>query len=387
MKKTLSIILSLILVICASVTTAFAALPSNIAIKLTFKGLTDMETHTTSGTLSITYPKSLPGTLHVGSTTYKTGQTYTTDGFPDIPDYDEKNFNPSVYYESSSDIFALNLKSGVAAKGVAIHADRACTYALVPIISSKNYRIDVSESEVKYTGKAVRPSKISVVNTKTNTPLIENTDYTVKVSNNTNAGNATITINGAGQYIGTLSKTFKITPKDINDTNMEWYQAGVVYMYDGKPHSLPCGVKNTVTGQTLKSGVDVKYTSTNNVNAGTDTTTVTGMGNYKGTKTFNFKISKAGNQITGGNATATYHKKLKSNKTFTLKGKAKFGKITYKKVSGNKNITVSSAGKVTAKKGLKPGTYNVKVKMTVAGTSNYNGANANSTVKIVVKKK
>ena len=85
-----------------------------------------------------------------------------------------------------------------------------------------------------------------------------------------------------------------------------------------------------------QKNVDFTCTDENNVNVGTAKTTVTGTGNYRGTKTFTYTIGKAGNGITGGNAKVTYRKKLKKNKTFMLKGKAQFGKVTYKKTSGNK---------------------------------------------------
>lgn len=63
------------------------------------------------------------------------------------------------------------------------------------------------------TGSAIKPD-ISVVFTdpdskKTKT-LRENTDYTVKLSNNTKPGEASITVSGKGNYEGTLDRTFTI---------------------------------------------------------------------------------------------------------------------------------------------------------------------------------
>ena len=68
---------------------------------------------------------------------------------------------------------------------------------------------------------------------------------------------------------------------------------------------------------------------------------------------------------------------------FTRKGQ---GKVTYAKSSGNKKITINKkTGKVTVKKGLKKGTYKVKVKITAAGTSTYKKATKTTTFKIKVK--
>lgn len=78
-------------------------------------------------------------------------------------------------------------------------------------------------------------------------------------------------------------------------------------------------------------------------------------------------------------------KKLKKNVTFTVKTKATSGaKTTYKKVTKGK-ISVSKAGKVTLKKGLKKGKYNIKVKVSCAETATANSASKTITLKITVK--
>ena len=67
---------------------------------------------------------------------------------------------------------------------------------------------------------------------------------------------------------------------------------------------------------------------------------------------------------------------------FTKKGQ---GTLTYKKVKGNKKITINKkTGKVTIKKGLKKGTYKVKVKIKANGNANYN-ASAFKTVTFKIK--
>jgi hypothetical protein len=105
-------------------------------------------------------------------------------------------------------------------------------------------------------------------------------------------------------------------------------------------------------------------------------------------------INKIAQKVTSVSPTKkTYKANKKTNKLakkqkFTLKatteGDAK-AKVTFKKSSGNKNITVSSKGKVTVKKGLKKGKYTVKVIVTKAETAHY--AKATKTVKVTVKVK
>ncbi len=66
-----------------------------------------------------------------------------------------------------------------------------------------------------YNGTAQTPTVTVVKNGKT---LTEGTDYTVTCTNNTNAGTASITVTGMGDYEGTNSKTFTIRRKALTVT-------------------------------------------------------------------------------------------------------------------------------------------------------------------------
>ena len=76
---------------------------------------------------------------------------------------------------------------------------------------------------------------------------------------------------------------------------------------------------------------------------------------------------------------------IQAKKAFTVKN-AK-GKVTFKKVSGSKKITVAKNGKITIKKGaIKKGkTVTIKVKVTAAGNSSYKSATKTVTLKIKAK--
>ncbi len=67
--------------------------------------------------------------------------------------------------------------------------------------------ISLSETSYTYTGSAKKPS-VTVKYDGAN--LKKGTDYTVSYSNNTNAGTASVTITGKGDYKGTVTKTFTI---------------------------------------------------------------------------------------------------------------------------------------------------------------------------------
>ncbi len=89
----------------------------------------------------------------------------------------------------------------------------------------------------------------------------------------------------------------------------------------------------------------------------------------------------------GKTAAVKYSKKknrtIKRSKAITVKN-AK-GAVTYKKSKGNKKIKVAKNGKITVAKGLKKGTYKVKIKVKAAGEGLYKPATKTVTVKVVVK--
>lgn len=61
------------------------------------------------------------------------------------------------------------------------------------------------------------------------------------------------------------------------------------------------------------------------------------------------------------------------------------GKLTFEKISGNKKITIDNSGNITVGKGLKKGTYKVKVKITAKADRNFKKAEFTKTIKIRVK--
>ena len=166
--------------------------------------------------------------------------------------------------------------------------------------------IEGYNEQYSYTGNAIRPA----IRVKfENNYLIENTDYTINYQNNINVGLATITINGKGNFTGTINKTFRINK--VNNT------ASI----SGKNKNIK----------------------------------------YKNVKKKKQKVS----------AITVYNPQ---------------GQITYYKKSGNKNFSINqSSGKITVKKNTKKGTYKIKVKVDVAGNTNYNAVTKTVTIKIKIK--
>ena len=88
-------------------------------------------------------------------------------------------------------------------------------------------------SDKTYSGTAFEPT-VTVMDG--NTTLNLGTDYTVAYSNNINAGTATVTVTGIGDYSGTASKTFNIQKANITMTTVPSAISGLVY--SGEPQTL-----------------------------------------------------------------------------------------------------------------------------------------------------
>lgn len=150
-----------------------------------------------------------------------------------------------------------------------------------------------------YTGSVIKPVPAVKVGGRT---LKNGTDFTVSYKNNTEPGTATLSVTGKGNYSGSVSKTFKITARAINDVEVT--------------------VPDTVfTGVQVRPDVVVSYGNyqfinnsdytlsfKDNINIGTASVVVTGKNHLSGSRTVTFPIEKAdisNTEIAVKNATFT----------------------------------------------------------------------------------
>ena len=143
--------------------------------------------------------------------------------------------------------------------------------------------------EYFYTNSPIIP-EVSV--TWNGTQLTENTDYTVNCTDNTNAGKATVTVSGKGNYTGTKTGSFTIAPAQLNDATVK---VNGTYTYTGQAQTPASNdVVVTLGGKTVPSN---QYTisASDNMNAGQATATVTAKagGNYTGSASGKFTIALA----------------------------------------------------------------------------------------------
>ena len=402
--------------------------------------------------------------------------------------------------------YANNVNVGTATMTIAGKGNFKGTATLeFNIVKKDDPIVDISSSSVRinslgsytYTGKPIEVVPSIVYN---GTYLTRGVDFDASWENNVNPGEATVHITGMGDFSGTTTTTFTITPssgpvksantltaKAAKTTQTLTYSAAKAQTITTAKAYVVSNAKGAVSykKKSGNTGITVAANGTITVKKGlafgsypiTVTVTAAGNDNYLASSknvSFTVAIAKAASTIklaaqsktyngkaqaytgkvtrTGSNGKVTYKyysdakctkavsaAKVKTARVYYVKATvaannnykaatsaaAKFtitkaanpikvkalkpkvaysktkqrtlaakayctvtkaqGKVTYKKASGNKNITVATNGKITVKKGLKKGAYTLKITVKAAGNTNYKAKNTKITVKLTVK--
>ena len=274
----------------------------------------------------------------------------------------------------------------------------------------KKTGIEVTKpADSKYDGD-VHENRPVVKDTKTGATLVEGTDYTLSYKGDTtNAGTVKVTITGVGNYTGTVTRTYEITPKAYtvttesakkvydgtaltaggkiegivsgetveftttgsrtdegtskNTYSLKWNgsaiqtnyklakesigdltvtpksiipdepdtpddkKTGITVSnpkdskYDGQEHREVLTVKDTKTGKDLIANKDYTVVYSDDlVNAGTVTIKVSGLGNYSGSFTKTYKITKRSVTLTSATVSKTYDGQALTNTSITVSG-------------------------------------------------------------------
>ena len=178
--------------------------------------------------------------------------------------------------------------------------------------------VTLEKSSYTYDGSAKTPSVTVSLNGKT---LLLNTDYSVSYDKNTEVGTADAIISGMGNYTGNTTATFTITKADISKATVTLEKTS--FTYDGKAKTPAVTVN--LNGKTLVLNTDYSVSYNNNIEVGTADAIISGMGNYTGSATAHFTITKAAEVVKTdiSNAAVTLEKT-----SFTYDGKAKTPSVT-----------------------------------------------------------
>ena len=266
---------------------------------------TDAGTHTATATLidteayvwsdGTTDPKSIvfviePAPLD-GAEVSLAATTFTYSGSAQKPSVSAVTLPDGTVVPSDGYVvtYTNNVKAGTATCTVSGSGNYSgsvkTTFTISPRSLAKASIAAISAKQ--YSGKAIKPAPVV---TWGGVRLKANTDYTVSYKSNTNAGTATVTVAGKGNYAGSAKKTFSIKPRDFSKAKVAKIAAKI---YTGKAIKPAPVVK---WGKTkLKKGVDYTVTYKGNKKAGTATVIVKGKGNYSTKQRLaKFKIAKRG---------------------------------------------------------------------------------------------
>ena len=313
---------------------------------------------------------------------------------------------------SSNNTYSLTWDGSAKEKNYTHGTDSIGLLTVTPksIIPSDTNGIEVTKpADSKYDGK-VHENKPTVKDNKTDKTLVEGTDYTLSYNGDTtNVGTVTVTITGIGNYTGTVTRAYEITPKAYtvttesakkvydgtaltaggkiegivsgetveftttgsrtvegtskNTYSLKWNgsaiqtnyklakesigeltvksksiipdepntpddkKTGITVSdpkdskYDGQEHREVLTVKDTKTGKDLIANKDYTVVYSDDlVNAGTVKVTVTGLGNYSGSFTKTYKITKRLVTLTSATVSKTYDGQALKNTSITVSG-------------------------------------------------------------------
>ena len=242
---------------------------------------------------------------------------------------------------------------------------------------------------VTYKRAACEPELTVISKGKT---LIKNVDYIVAFENNVNAGTATATITAVapGNFTGTNSKTFTINKKSLTNASSDFTITldPTSKTYNGSKQSVSVSKvtdKNGSSTADMAANTDytVSGTESTSANVGTYTVTVTGKGNYTGSKTATWTIAK-----TAATCTAPTAKNLTysgSAQDLVNAGGATGGTMYYYVTTNNVKPDKSNLTSTSIPKKTNAGTYYVWYY--VKGDDNHSDTDVKGPVTVTIGKK
>ena len=149
--------------------------------------------------------------------------------------------------------------------------------------ASIDYAVVELGNELTYNGTAQTQNVKSVILGETN--ITSQCSVTGNVATETGEHTLTITANDNGNYAGKVRKAYRVTCADISMADVE-IDDRIIYTGNELRPSCRLRFRNIL----LSEGIDYVLSYANNVNVGTATVVITGVGNFKGSKSAQFAI-------------------------------------------------------------------------------------------------
>ena len=285
-------------------------------------------------------------TVKYGDTTLKPGTDYT------------------CVYENNTDVGLASvyvMGTGSKVSGTEI-ADFTIGYTDTPLGLISNCDIIMDQTTYVYNGEPQIPEITVKDGDKV---LTAGSDYIlIFVPDNVNVGTCTVHITGFFNYCGTVSKEFEIIPSDTQKIPMSACSVSVDKTFTYTGSAITPAVTVTYNNKQLTKDTDYTVSYSDNINPGTATVTITGKGNYTGSKSVNFTIKEPEQKktdisdcnITLDKTVYTYDGLAKKPAVTVTYGSATLSQGTDYTVSYSNNINIGNAT------------------VTVTGMGNYTGS-------------
>ena len=266
-----------------------------------------------------------------------------------------------IAYDESS--YADNLNAGEASITVSGKGDyygtddRTLTFAILPRSLDNNCTLGGLKSGYTYTSEEITP--VPTVQCTDLKKKLGEDDYKISYENNVDAGTATMTITGKGNYQGTFTKDYTIAPKNLAEPEVKIAPIDA-QEYNGMAVTPAPSVSYEFGDGTyaLSPVNDYTVAYANNKGTGTATVTVTGTGNFTGSKTAEFRI---GQLITNETKFTISCPALTDGTQYVYDGSAFEPEVTVTRIEGNKKLVKDSNYSVTYTDNIHAGTATVSV--------------------------
>ena len=253
---------------------------------------------------------------------------YSLDGVNwsiDIPSA-KKPGKYSVYYKINGNDIYMDYVSFVTSE----IKPKDITSDMIVEIKNKNY-----------TGTPIEP-EVKVYDAGDLLNQGENADYVVNYENNTDVGIASVIVAGRNNYKGQITKHFEITTNKMADNMISDIPDSVYTGEEIKPEiTVTDGSKELIEGTDY-----TKPVYNNNKYVGTASVTITGIGNYSGSVTKNFEITRkplTDSMISNVSDYVYTSEEIKPEITVTDRGKDLIERTDYNlKYKNNKNAGTAS---------------------------------------------